>query len=72
MYIVYIVFRYNYICPTMYNKAEFVLSILNSTDELDKINVNSMCKISSNVTKMYIKYKKFTNDVSKINIFFII
>ncbi|KAL5236302.1 hypothetical protein ACI65C_003712 [Semiaphis heraclei] len=55
--------KYGYICPATYNKADFIVSILNSDSVLDKANVNKMCELSSNVAQMDIKFNSFNKDV---------
>lgn len=56
-------FRYSYVCPATYNKADFIISILNSDCLLDKNNVNNMCELSSTVAHMNIKYNSFNKNV---------
>lgn len=56
-------FRYGYVCPATYNKADFVVSILNSGSVMDKKNVKSMCDLSSTVAHMNTKYNAFNKDV---------
>jgi hypothetical protein len=63
MIIVSICISYSYICPATYNKADFIISILNSDNVLDKNNVNNMCEISSTIKQMDIKYNSFNKDV---------
>ncbi|CAI6363772.1 unnamed protein product [Macrosiphum euphorbiae] len=55
--------KYGYICPATYNKADFVVSVLNSDGVLDRNNVNNMCELSSNVAQMDIKFNSFNKDV---------
>ncbi|VVC31665.1 ABC transporter-like,P-loop containing nucleoside triphosphate hydrolase,AAA+ ATPase domain,ABC [Cinara cedri] len=55
--------KYSYICPATYNKADFIVSILNSDSVIDKKNVNKMCELSSTVAQMDIKYNSFNKDV---------
>jgi len=55
--------RYGYICPATYNKADFIISVLNSDGVLDRNNVNNMCELSSNVAQMDIKFNSFNKDV---------
>lgn len=56
-------FRYGYVCPATYNKADYVVSILNSSSVLDKQNVKTMCDLSSTVAQMNTKYNAFNKDV---------
>lgn len=58
-----IVLRFHYECPDMYNKADFVISILNSDDEKAKRNVDEMCKWSSADLKIDLNYDVFNNQV---------
>ncbi|XP_050436888.1 protein scarlet-like [Adelges cooleyi] len=39
--------KFDYTCPDMFNKADFVVSILNSNEKSIKSNVDEMCRISS-------------------------
>ncbi|XP_060853395.1 protein scarlet-like [Rhopalosiphum padi] len=55
--------KYGYICPATYNKADFIISVLNSDGVLDRNNVNNMCELSSNVAQMDIKFNSFNKDV---------
>ncbi|KAE9544331.1 hypothetical protein AGLY_001510 [Aphis glycines] len=55
--------KYGYICPATYNKADFIVSILNSDGVLDRNNINNMCELSSNVAQMDIKFNSFNKDV---------
>ncbi|XP_050533144.1 protein scarlet-like [Daktulosphaira vitifoliae] len=55
--------KYNYVCPNTYNKADFIISILNSNDTQDKYNVDEMCNLSSTVSQMNMKYNLFNKDV---------
>ncbi|XP_025207194.1 protein scarlet-like [Melanaphis sacchari] len=55
--------KYGYICPATYNKADFIVSILNSDKVLDRNNVNNMCEIFSNVAQMNINFNSFNRDV---------
>ncbi|XP_022169227.1 protein scarlet-like [Myzus persicae] len=55
--------KYGYICPATYNKADFIVSVLNSDSVLDRSNVNKMCELSSNVAQMDIKFNSFNKDV---------
>ncbi|KAF0761523.1 protein scarlet-like [Aphis craccivora] len=55
--------KYGYICPATYNKADFIVSILNSDGVLDRNNINDMCELSSNVAQMDIKFNSFNKDV---------
>ncbi|XP_001942858.2 protein scarlet [Acyrthosiphon pisum] len=55
--------KYGYICPATYNKADFIVSVLNSDGVLDRNNVNNMCELSSNVAQMDIKFNSFNKDV---------
>ncbi|KAL4092517.1 hypothetical protein QTP88_027016 [Uroleucon formosanum] len=55
--------KYGYICPATYNKADFIISVLNSDGVLDRNNVNKMCELSSNVGQMDIRFNSFNKDV---------
>ncbi|XP_050436668.1 protein scarlet-like [Adelges cooleyi] len=39
--------KFDYTCPDMFNKADFVVSVLNSNEKSIKSNVDEMCRISS-------------------------
>lgn len=52
-------------CPATYNKADYVVSILNSGSVLDKKNVNTMCELSSTVAQMNTEYNAFNKDVRR-------
>ncbi|VVC31663.1 AAA+ ATPase domain,P-loop containing nucleoside triphosphate hydrolase,ABC transporter, conserved site,ABC [Cinara cedri] len=51
--------EYNYEFPDMYNKADFVISILNSESDAVKTNVDKMCKISSTDKQIDLNYGLF-------------
>lgn len=57
-------FRFNYECPDMYNKADFIISILNSDSEKVKTSVDEMCKLSSTDKQMYLNYDSFNDPVN--------
>lgn len=57
------VLRFHYKCPNMYNKADFVISILNSDGEKAKRNVDEMCKWSSADLRIDLNYDVFNNQV---------
>lgn len=61
-------FRYNYKCPDLYNKADFVVSILNSDNEKTKKDVDEMCKLSSTDQQMNFNYQSFNDQVIYYNI----
>lgn len=56
-------FRFNYKCPDLYNKADFVISIMNSDSEQIKKNVDEMCKISSTDKQTDLNYDLFNDQV---------
>lgn len=56
-------YRFNYECPDMYNKAEFIISILNSDDEKAKRDVDEICKLSSTDKQTDLNYNLFNNEV---------
>lgn len=56
-------FRYDYKCPDLYNKADFVISILNSENEKIKQNVDEMCKLASTEKQININYDLFNDQV---------
>jgi len=48
----------------LYNKADFVVSVLNSDDEKVKKNVDEMCRLSSTDKEMKLNYDLFNDEVS--------
>jgi len=56
-------FRFNYKCPDLYNKADFVISIMNSDSEQTKRNVDEMCKLSSTDKQTDLNYDLFNDQV---------
>lgn len=57
-------FRFSYECPSMFNEADYVISVLNSDDKIDKINIAEMCKVSSSELQMYSNYSLFDDEVN--------
>uniref|UniRef100_A0A2S2Q7P3 Protein scarlet n=1 Tax=Sipha flava TaxID=143950 RepID=A0A2S2Q7P3_9HEMI len=55
--------KFDYKCPDLYNKADFVISILNSENEKVKQNVDEMCKLSSTENQININYDLFNDQI---------
>lgn len=66
----FILFRFNYECPNMFNEADFVISVLNSDNDKVKRDVDQMCKMSSTDKQIDLNYDSFNNQViTRINDF---
>lgn len=55
--------KFNYKCPDLYNKADFVISIMNSDSEQTKRNVDEMCKLSSTDKQTDLNYDLFNDQI---------
>ncbi|XP_025203991.1 protein scarlet-like isoform X2 [Melanaphis sacchari] len=55
--------KFDYKCPDLYNKADFVISIMNSDREQVKRNIDEMCKLSSTDIQMDLNYDLFNDQV---------
>ncbi|XP_050533547.1 protein scarlet-like isoform X2 [Daktulosphaira vitifoliae] len=53
--------KFDYACPDMFNKADYVISILNSDEKLTKCNIDKMCKMSSSDEQIDSNYHSFNN-----------
>lgn len=62
--IVFNINRFNYTCPDLYNRADFVISILNSDDDKVKTSIDAMCQLSSTENQINLNYNLFNNEVN--------